>query len=93
MCSSDLREVDTAARFGGDEFALVLPETGHEAAQRVAGRVAERVAQDGEKPAITVSLGVAVYPQDGATLEMLLNAADRALYDNKARGRRKSAVR
>jgi len=87
------REVDTAARFGGDEFALVLPETGHEAAQRVAGRVAERVAQDGEKPAITVSLGVAVYPQDGATLEMLLNAADRALYDNKARGRRKSAVR
>src|SRR3989441_59727 len=50
-------------------------------------------AQDGEKPALTVSLGVAVYPQDGATLEMLLSAADRGLYDDKARGRRKSPVR
>jgi len=78
------REVDTAARFGGDEFALVLPETGETAAWRVARRIAERVARDGEKPAISVSIGVAVHPRDGQKLEALVSAADRVLYQNKA---------
>jgi diguanylate cyclase (GGDEF)-like protein len=81
------RGIDTAARFGGDEFALVLPETGDAAAWHVARRVAERVARDGERPALSVSVGVAVHPRDGATLEALLNAADRSLYDSKARRR------
>jgi diguanylate cyclase (GGDEF)-like protein len=79
------RGIDTAARFGGDEFALVLPETGDAAAWHVARRVAERVARDGEQPPLSVSVGVAVHPRDGATLEALLNAADRSLYDTKAR--------
>jgi len=87
------REVDTAARFGGDEFALVLPETGEEAAWRVARRIAERVAGDGEEPALTVSFGVAVHPRDGATAEALFTAADRGMYDTKARGRARSRVR
>ena len=82
------RGIDTAARFGGDEFALVLPETGDAAAWHVARRVAERVARDGEKPPLTISIGVAVHPRDGATLEALMNAADHSLYDNKARHRR-----
>ncbi|HEY6209851.1 MAG TPA: MASE1 domain-containing protein [Gemmatimonadales bacterium] len=78
------RGVDTAARFGGDEFALVLPETGETAAWRVARRIAERVARDAEKPAISVSIGVAVHPRDGQKLEALVSAADRVLYQNKA---------
>src|SRR2546426_977874 len=84
------RGIDTAARFGGDEFALVLPETGDAAAWHVARRVADRVARDGEQPPLSVSVGVAVHPRDGATLEGLLNAADRSLYDTKARRRSRS---
>lgn len=86
------RGIDTAARFGGDEFALVLPETGEAAAWHVARRVAERVARDGEDPALSVSIGVAVHPRDGASLEGLLNAADRSLYETKAHHRSAASV-
>ena len=85
------RGIDTAARFGGDEFALVLPETGDAAAWHVARRVAERVARDGEQPPLSVSVGVAVHPRDGASLEGLLNAADRSLYDTKSQRHRAQA--
>lgn len=84
------RGIDTAARFGGDEFALVLPETGDAAAWHVARRIAERVSRDGEQPVISVSVGVAVHPRDGASLEGLLNAADRSLYDTKSRRRHRA---
>lgn len=86
------RGMDTAARFGGDEFALVLPETTDAAAWGVARRVAARVARDGEQPVLSISVGVAEYPRDGEALETLLNAADRSLYRSKARGRDKSRV-
>lgn len=87
------RGVDTAARFGGDEFALVLPETGEEAAWRVARRIAERVTGDGEEPRLSVSMGVALYPRDGSSAEALFSAADRGMYDTKSRGRTRSRVR
>ncbi len=83
------RSTDTAARYGGDEFALVLPEAGEEAASGVATRICERLSQDNQGPPISVSVGLAVYPRDGATIEKLLGAADRALYAMKARGDKK----
>jgi diguanylate cyclase (GGDEF)-like protein len=79
------RAMDTASRYGGDEFAVVLPEAGAEAARSVGQRICERLASDNEQPRLTVSVGAAVYPQDGQTMEDLLRAADRALYGMKRR--------
>ncbi|MBZ5698918.1 MAG: GGDEF domain-containing protein [Acidobacteriia bacterium] len=79
------RAMDTAARYGGDEFAVVLPEAGAEAAASVSQRICERLAKDGEVPHVTVSVGAAVFPRDGETIDALFNAADRALYGMKGR--------
>jgi GGDEF domain-containing protein len=65
----------------------VLPEAGAEAAERVGQRIRERLSADGEEPMLSVSVGAAVFPKDGADIEELLGAADRALYGMK-RGRR-----
>jgi diguanylate cyclase (GGDEF)-like protein len=81
------RSIDTVARFGGDEFALILPETGETAARRVARRISDELAMDTEPPALSLSVGVAEYPRDGMTIERLLGVADHALYEAKA-GRR-----
>jgi len=78
------RAIDTAARYGGDEFVLVLPETESHAALRVADRIAERLRTDGDEPLVTVSTGIAVYPHDGKTIAELLGAADQVLYRKKA---------
>jgi diguanylate cyclase (GGDEF)-like protein len=77
------RSTDTAARYGGDEFALVLPEASENAAARVAERICERLAAETELPQLSVSVGLAVYPADGDSMEKLLNSADRALYGMK----------
>ena len=77
------REVDTPARYGGDEFAVVLPETTFKGAGQIAARIRERVTKDEEIPPISVSSGIAVFPADGETIETLLSKADRSLYDMK----------
>lgn len=78
------REMDTAGRYGGDEFVLILPETDAEAARLVAQRISRRLAEDGEIPQLSVSIGTAIFPDDGETVHEILGAADRDLYREKS---------
>jgi diguanylate cyclase (GGDEF)-like protein/PAS domain S-box-containing protein len=78
--SMGCREIDTPARFGGDEFALVLPETNADAANFVARRICKSITYDGGDPKISVSVGVAIYPADGERIDALLSSADATMY-------------
>jgi diguanylate cyclase (GGDEF)-like protein len=85
-----LRGVDTAGRWGGEEFLAILPETGEEAALTVAEAIREAVAAHpfGDTGVhLTCSLGVACYPGDGVDRISLVDAADRAMYAAKSLGR------
>jgi diguanylate cyclase (GGDEF)-like protein/PAS domain S-box-containing protein len=77
------RSIDTAARCGGDEFAIVLPETGAREGELAGRRICECLANDKEEPRLSVSFGVGVYPEDGPSVGALLQTADRALYKMK----------
>ena len=68
------------SRYGGDEFAIVLPETGADAARHLAQRLAEKVRNDDERPNISASFGLAVCPEDGHTFKDVLSVADAELY-------------
>jgi diguanylate cyclase (GGDEF)-like protein len=98
LIRSTLRGSDIPARYGGDEFAIILPETDHEEARRAAERILEAFRerafvgeQRGPVP-ISASIGVASYPQHGRTPTELIAAADRALYTVKRDGGHDAAV-
>ena len=80
---SSCRSIDTAARYGGDEFAIILPETRAEEADAVGRRICEHLLNEHEQPLLSASVGMAAYPQDGTTIETLFQAADRGLYKMK----------
>jgi diguanylate cyclase (GGDEF)-like protein len=79
------RAIDTAARYGGDEFALVLPETLHDEAERVANRIRAVMASDPEYPQLSASIGISIYNGHGERIEKLLSDADAQLYYEKSR--------
>jgi diguanylate cyclase (GGDEF)-like protein/PAS domain S-box-containing protein len=80
------RAIDTAARIGGDEFAVVLPETDAAGAQAVADRISQSVINDTEQPQISISFGIAaMLPNSSDSVEQIFAAADAALYSMKHR--------
>ena len=90
---SSARETDVVSRFGGDEFAIILPDTGGEGAYAVGARVRDKIAAytfltaDKLNIRLTVSVGVATLPDVAASSEELVQAADKAMYQVKESGK------
>jgi diguanylate cyclase (GGDEF)-like protein len=92
ILKESVRSVDYAARYGGEEFLLILTETPLDGALEVAERIRTSVTEDtfgsdNEKVEITVSIGVAEFPENGDRSESIIASADAALYKAKRRGR------
>ncbi len=97
VCLKELRDTDHIGRLGGEEFAVILPETGLAAAREVAERLRQRLAAvdiacPGGTLRMTVSIGVAMCHDEEPAIERALGRADRALYEAKARGRNRVEV-
>ena len=88
IVKSSIRDADQAFRYGGDEFAVILPQTDRDNAYVVAERVRQQIAEEMEKKAnaVTCSIGLASYPSDGVISGELVTVADTALYYAKRTG-------
>ncbi|MCI5148649.1 MAG: GGDEF domain-containing protein [Candidatus Electrothrix sp. MAN1_4] len=94
---SELREEDMLARFGGDEFVAFLPDTTRCKAFEIAEKIRIKIAQapldyEGNSLSITVSCGIACYPEHGQDLTQIMKKADRALYQSKGYGKNKCTI-
>ena len=90
----ELRHTDVLARYGGDEFVVLLPETAADRAVEVAQRIIKEVATaplefEGKRIETSVSIGLACYPEDGRSIDAVQARADRAMYLAKEQGRNK----
>ena len=89
---TSLRGVDTVSRVGGDEFVVVLPEmptttAACDTAQKILSVLAQPYHIEDHELSVTPSIGISLYPRDGATVEALLSCADAAMYHAKRAGR------
>jgi two-component system cell cycle response regulator len=98
--ASNVRAIDLPCRFGGEEFVIIMPDTGLEGAARVAERIRNnvagspfRVADGKDLLTVTISVGVAATLGEGDTPQALLKRADEAVYEAKAQGRNKVCAR
>ena len=93
---TEARSIDLVAKYGGDEFVVILPQTAREGARVLADRVKSSVAATAfphvEPGVITVSLGVATYPENGITAGELLESSDIALYAAKQSGKNRVSI-
>lgn len=92
---NNIRKVDMCGRYGGEEFIVVLPGTDIEGTSRVSGKLRELVEASkllGDKRPVTISMGIAAYPQHGNTAAEIIEKADQALYVAKERGRNRYQV-
>jgi diguanylate cyclase (GGDEF)-like protein len=92
ILKKSIRSSDYAARYGGEEFMVFLPEAGAEAGAQMAERIRCQMAEqemgsETHRTTVTLSVGVASFPQDGENSETLIRNADMALYEAKKRGR------
>jgi diguanylate cyclase (GGDEF)-like protein len=97
--TAPMRETNLAARYGGEEFVVILPDTDPQACQLVAERIRKAVMlmvvpSNTEKPLpqVTVSMGIAAFPEHGQTLEEVIQASDKALYESKRGGRNRITI-
>jgi len=97
--TASMRETNLAARYGGEEFIVILPDTSAKSCALVADRIRKAVMtmmvpSNTEKPLpqLTVSVGVAAFPEHGHTLEEIIQASDKALYESKRAGRNRVSV-
>jgi diguanylate cyclase (GGDEF)-like protein len=93
----NIREVDVFARFGGEEFALLMPETDIDQAYQVCERMRLNVARssmklDGQTVSITISLGISSMEDKRDTIDKILQRADQALYSSKQSGRNQTVI-
>ena len=88
-----VRESDILARYGGEEFIMLLPEAAKPEAFRIAERLRKSMVDIRQKdlPSVTISIGVATFPQDGGQVDDLIEKADAALYRAKREGRNRVA--
>lgn len=95
---SVIRDKDIAVRYGGDEYIIVLPDTDKPTAAIIAERIRKVIeekpfpAQDGKNFNVTVTLGVATFPEDALSRDDLIGRADRAMYEGKMTGRNRVIV-